>query len=334
MVSSADVQRLFLQAVFSRGILSENLAQVLWKKCIDTVKAADDSIEVTQSGDKADWDAFVVKINKSLDNLDLEFRHLLDESSGKEMYAVVNRKGDDIAQIATEYTPAEIAYFKAIIEQIMLAPHESFSVSSLAALRELSAIKPKSNMSKTQAEIVLSSFVAKGWLLKSKRGRYSLSTRSLLELQSYLRTTYPDELQECTICLEIVTRGIACHTNNCKTRMHHHCFANFRRRHSACPSCSQDWPREAHEKPLLPVGEGAVRAGDDGKRRARIKSTEASEDDEPTEEDEPTIAQTQRKSQRTKKGKAPVNESMDMDEDEDGTGMPEASQKRRRSSKK
>jgi len=48
----------------------------------------------------------------------------------------------------------------------MLAPHEAFSVSSLAALRELSAIK--SNMSKTQAEVVLGSFVAKGWLLKSR----------------------------------------------------------------------------------------------------------------------------------------------------------------------
>ena len=115
--------------------------------------------------------------------------------------------------------------------------------------------------------------------------------------------------------------------------MHHHCFANFRRRHSACPSCSQDWPREAHEKPLVPVGEGAARDGDDGKRRARIKSTQASEDEEPTEEDEP---QTQRKSQRTKKGKAPVNESMDMyeDNDEDEDGMPEASQTKHRSSKK
>lgn len=115
--------------------------------------------------------------------------------------------------------------------------------------------------------------------------------------------------------------------------MHHHCFTNFRRRHNACPSCSQDWPREAHEKPLLPVGEGAVRDGDDGKRRARIRSTETSEDEEPTEEDEPANTQTQRKSQRTKKGKAPVNESMDMDEDEEN-GTPEASQKRRRSSKK
>lgn len=50
----------------------------------------------------------------------------------------------------------------------MLAPREAYSVSSLAALREINAIKPKSNMSKTQAEVVLGSFVAKGWLLKSK----------------------------------------------------------------------------------------------------------------------------------------------------------------------
>lgn len=54
-----------------------------------TKTAADNSIEFTQPSDKADWDAFVVKVNKSLDNLDLEFRHLLDESSGKELYAIV-----------------------------------------------------------------------------------------------------------------------------------------------------------------------------------------------------------------------------------------------------
>jgi hypothetical protein len=106
MVSSDDVQRLFLQAIFSRGILTENLTQALWKRCIAAVKgnsfqpskvahvvdasiAADDSVELAQPVGKADWDAFVVKINKLLDSLDLEFRHLLDESSGKEMYAVV-----------------------------------------------------------------------------------------------------------------------------------------------------------------------------------------------------------------------------------------------------
>jgi hypothetical protein len=48
----------------------------------------------------------------------------------------------------------------------MLAPREAFSVSSIASLRELQAAKI--NMTKSQAEVVLASFVAKGWLLKSR----------------------------------------------------------------------------------------------------------------------------------------------------------------------
>lgn len=48
----------------------------------------------------------------------------------------------------------------------MLSPNQSFSLSSLAALREVSALK--TTMTKTQAEVVLGSFMAKGWLLKSK----------------------------------------------------------------------------------------------------------------------------------------------------------------------
>lgn len=48
----------------------------------------------------------------------------------------------------------------------MLAPNESYSVSSLAALRELSHLKI--NVTKAQGEVLLSTFVAKGWLKKSK----------------------------------------------------------------------------------------------------------------------------------------------------------------------
>lgn len=144
--------------------------------------------------------------------------------------------------MATDYTAQEIAYFKAIVsmvqlyrnatiysssqvEQIMLTPNEAYSVSSFAALREVNTLK--SNMTKTQAEIVLGSFVAKGWLLKSRsvflpkvfsflftggsfrRGRYSLSTRTLLELYKYLKETYGDEyLLECTICMEVSNPSI------------------------------------------------------------------------------------------------------------------------------
>ncbi|KAF8844590.1 hypothetical protein BDN67DRAFT_943421 [Paxillus ammoniavirescens] len=314
MVSSNDVQRLFLQAVFSRGILSFKHAQVLWGKCIDAVKAANPTLDVRFSDNREEWDRFVVAINDTLNCLHLEFRHLTDEKTGVEMYAVVNTKDDEVAQMATDYTPAEIAYFKAVVEQIMLAPHESYSVSSLAALREVNSLK--SNMTKTQAEVVLSSFVAKGWLLKSKRGRYSLSTRTILELLPYLKSNYPEECQECIICMEMVTRGVACNTLNCKTRIHHHCFAKLRARRAQCPACNKEWPQDA--KNLTPVGEAAIKDGQDEGRRLRRKSTAASDEEEEEEEfrmeeDEPSQhTQSQHRGKQKQRAAA-----MDVDEDGD-----------------
>nr|VWO98843.1 Argininosuccinate lyase (Probable argininosuccinate lyase) [Ganoderma boninense] len=277
-VSSNDVQRLFLQAILSRRILSQKLAAKLWEKCIVAVQAANEALEIQYKNDRASWDTFVTSINDALNPLDLEFAHLHDEISGQEVYAVVNRKGDEVAQMATDYSALEIAYFKAVVrlsirislEQIMLAPNEAFCVSSLAALREVNSLK--SSMTKTVAEATLNSFVAKGWLMKSRRGRYSLSTRTVLELQTYLRTTYENEVIECTICME--------------TRMHTHCFNHYRRRNNACPSCKEDWTTGNNLARLRPVGEAAFREGQDQRRRAPRRSTEEQEDGEGDEEED------------------------------------------------
>lgn len=83
----------------------------------------------------------------------------------------------------------------------MLAPNESYCVSSLVALREVKFVDK--SISKTHAEKLLSSFVARDWLVKSRKGRYSLSTRTILELQNYLRANYEDAVHECTICMEV-----------------------------------------------------------------------------------------------------------------------------------
>jgi hypothetical protein len=37
MVSSLDVQRLFLQSAISRRVLSAELAKVIWKQCVEAV---------------------------------------------------------------------------------------------------------------------------------------------------------------------------------------------------------------------------------------------------------------------------------------------------------
>ncbi|RPD80190.1 hypothetical protein L226DRAFT_550275 [Lentinus tigrinus ALCF2SS1-7] len=332
-ITSNDVQKLFLQAILSRRILSQKLAAKIWEKCIEAVKAANETLDIEYRNDRNSWDAFVTKINDALNPLDLEFSRLHDEVNGTEIYAVVNRKGDEIAQMATEYNALEIAYFKAVVEQIMLAPNESFCVSSLAALREVNTLK--SNMTKSQAEATLSSFVAKGWLVKSRKGRFSLSTRTMLELQTYLRSTYESEITECTICMEIVTRGIACYTPNCQTRMHTHCFNNYRRRNHQCPACKEDWTAGNNLNKLRPVGEAAFKDGQDqGRRRVRRKSTEEQEDadaegeeadeknDEVEVEPEPSQTQPNGKGKGKGKGKEKMtrDESMEVDDDKDEDG--------------
>ncbi|KAJ7219212.1 Nse1 non-SMC component of SMC5-6 complex-domain-containing protein [Mycena pura] len=308
-VNQKDVQRLFLQAVFSRGVLSGKLAQTLWEKAKETVQAVDEELDIAES----DWDTFVTEVNDSLNALDLEFRHVQDETTGRIMYAIANRKDDTIAQMAGDYAPVEISFFKAVVEQIMLAPRESYSISSLAALREVSALKPKSNMSKTQAEVVLSSFVAKGWLLKSKRGRYSLSARALLELSPYLKSTYPEEILECVICYEMMTKGVACPSPNCKVRMHFHCFTKYSARSRQCTTCKKDWP--PNPESMTAVGEAALRDGEDGKRRVR-RPVEDSDEEEDTggdnDDDEPS-----QPSQPDRKSKSHQEANMDVDEDDD-----------------
>ncbi|KAI0780812.1 Nse1 non-SMC component of SMC5-6 complex-domain-containing protein [Trametes elegans] len=344
MVSSADVQRLFLQAILSRRVLSQNLAAKIWKKCIEAVKEANETLDIEYHGDRNSWDNFVAGVNDALNPLDLEFVHVHDEVSGKEVYAVVNRKGDEIAQMATEYSPVEIQYFKAVLEQIMLAPNESFCVSSLAALREVNSLK--SSMTKSQAEATLNSFVAKGWLLKSRAGRFSLSTRTILELQQYLRNAYEGEILECTICLELVTRGIGCFTPQCKTRLHTHCFSNYKRRHGQCPSCKQNWTSDGNLSKLKPIGEAAFREGQDlGRRRVRRRSTEDEDADEEDKEEEyveepeePDVSQNQNQpSQSQVKGKgkrkAVREESMEVDGDGE-EASPQPQTQRRRSSRR
>ncbi|KAI0050930.1 hypothetical protein FA95DRAFT_1580992 [Auriscalpium vulgare] len=285
MVSSNDVHKLFLQAVLSRRFFSTDLGKALWKKSVDIVKAADETLDVPFAVGDAGFVAFVHTINESINGLDLELSRLHDEVTGREMYALVNRRGDEVAQIASDYSPLEIAYFKALLEQIVLAPNRAYSVSSLAALREVNQLK--SSMSKTQAEAVLASFVAKGWLLKSQKGRYSLSTRTLLELNPYLTSTYGEEIGECTVCNEMTTKGRGCYTPNCKGLMHDHCYKKYvDMKNKLCPACQQDWSSETNKKKLVPIGEQAAREGDERQRHSR-RSTTAGSDEEEEAEQEP-----------------------------------------------
>jgi hypothetical protein len=93
--------------------------------------------------------------------------------------------------VASDYSPAELAYFKVLVrlhhiplhsiclsriqvEMIVTAPNSSYCLSSMAALRESQSLK--ATFTKTHAERVLDTFVARGWLYKSKSVLRSITT--------------------------------------------------------------------------------------------------------------------------------------------------------------
>ncbi|KAF8343941.1 Nse1 non-SMC component of SMC5-6 complex-domain-containing protein, partial [Cantharellus anzutake] len=269
--------RLFLQSVISRGWVTDSVAKALARQSVAAVKSTNASINVVFSEDY--FNDMVVQTNRSLEPLGLAFRRGDSEVDGRVFWAITNDKGDEIAQMATQYSPNEVAYFRQLasctaVEQIMTAPNETFCVSSLAALREVSSLTTRGNMTKAQAEIVLQSFVVRGWLLKSRHGRYSLSPRTILELEPYLKSTYEDEVLLCASCDRIVTKGLSCFVPECRVRLHEHCF-NARKKAAKsrplkCPSCDGGWSSQGLNK----VGEEAVREGSEKSKLRRKQFTE------------------------------------------------------------
>lgn len=135
--------------------------------------------------------------------------------------------------------------------------------------------------------------------------------------------------------LQILTRGTACYTRNCKTRLHQHCLATYRRRNAACPTCGCSWA-DGDAAKLLPVGEDAVKEGqDDGRRRTRRQDSddEDADDDEDVEgevdydAEEPTQSQSTQSQPRTQKKGRKGARAKAVDSDEEEEEVPEPSQR-------
>ena len=121
----------------------------------------------------------------------------------------------------------------------------------------------------------------------SRRGRYTLSTRSLLELELYIRRTFQDEVIDCALCEQLLTLGYTCASNYsnhpaqrpCGTRIHKHCFASHRQNSAKCLACEIDWSKQGGVRHI--GEEGAMDGFDDNLRRRRRQSEV---DDEPEAE--------------------------------------------------
>jgi hypothetical protein len=256
----------------------------------------------------------VQTVNARLGVLDFEIRSTKNQNDRTLTYALVNTTSDTFTQLATSFSPDEIAFVKRVLDAMfevnITRTREVMAIKGMAATNLAKATRNRQNQAvdaddesapaeniksikHDEAERVLLQLVTQGFFEKSRKGYYSLAPRALIELRTYLKETYNElpaedddeddappiiRIKDCEACREIVTVGLRCSNRECPIRWHDGCANQYFRggRAAKCPKCDTGWTGDVF------VGERAdrVRASTAGRSSGRTRVEEDEEEDE------------------------------------------------------
>lgn len=220
-----DTNRAFIQAFFARNILTfEEARPILAAIFSINEKKEVASADITED----DFNSMISAANDALSPLDYLIRSTLDQQTKQRYYALINTTSDSLTQVATVHTSDEIGYIKRLLDELFdtnnTERREAMCISGKDALNLVRAgrretqgqnqegdSQTKFNLTAHEAQVLLAQLVMEKWLDKSAKGFYSLSTRGLMELKTWLEDTYNDEdseykkIKACEACKEIIT---------------------------------------------------------------------------------------------------------------------------------
>ncbi|KAF2712370.1 hypothetical protein K504DRAFT_480055 [Pleomassaria siparia CBS 279.74] len=217
-----NAHRAFLQAFLSRSVMTADEI----KPVLAAVMTAKNPNRPLLEGDitSPDISTMIQMINQRLTSLDYEIRSMRDQQTKTLIYALVNTTSDPLTQLATTFSPDEIAYIKrlldAMFETYNSGSKEIMAVSSMQA-SQLAKAPARNRQSQIQSQVVngdaeeghepgqtqeasvksvtlndaaqlLDRLAEQHLFTKSSRNYWSLAPRGLMELRSYLKETYND----------------------------------------------------------------------------------------------------------------------------------------------
>ncbi|KAI8618104.1 Nse1 non-SMC component of SMC5-6 complex-domain-containing protein [Chytriomyces sp. MP71] len=231
LASVTDAHRLFVhmcmkEAGMQKGADAEAMATLHRHVCERTGGAvvADAVAWVGYNPSQNAFAAFMSALNEHLAFLDLEFASLADPDSGRRYWALVNTAADDVAQFATTLNANEIAFLKKVIQLIMTADDGVFQIPVSEALHESKLAK----LTMQATETLIDTIIGSGWLAKNEHGWLRLGLRAIMELKTYLKEEFEDQVQYCSVCKELCTTSYEkCSDPACPGRLHKACSAHF-----------------------------------------------------------------------------------------------------------
>ncbi|KAF8453624.1 DNA repair protein Nse1 [Terfezia claveryi] len=288
---ASDANKAFIQAFLARRILTLEEAQPLLAAILTA--SGQQNPMVSQNT----LNNFITTANNQLSPFDFHIRTLPSQSGPPESrtvyYILTNTTSDSLMQLATTHSAEEISFFRRVLDSMFETNNTNYL--ELCAVRSMEAVrlhKPRPGeqlnsvedgavtqtqsthgLTMKEAESTLAQFVSEGWLELSPLAFYSLSPRSIAELQRYLIDTYnlPDEegvivekVKSCHGCKELVTIGLRCDNLDCPIRFHDGCAERLWRvnRSKKCPSCGGNWSGGKY------VGERAAKGA---KKRVEVR---------------------------------------------------------------
>ncbi|XP_065889921.1 non-structural maintenance of chromosomes element 1 homolog [Dysidea avara] len=223
----SDIHRMFLQVMMSRRVLSVQELRKVYGKL-----EPDESVR--------NLTTFLATVNENLEPLSMSIVEGKEEDTGRSYYALANTSPDAAAKLASDFTPAELEFFRKVVE--MLVNSDTGSTESISLMN----ISIERKLSKTDVQTLLKRLTKEKWLtFIEDTGHYAPGVRFILELRPFLRETFgDDDVFKCPVCSSLVIRGEVC--TGCSARIHLYCAEKlFNERTTAtCPNCRSQLHRQ------------------------------------------------------------------------------------------
>lgn len=309
-----EMNRAFLQAFMARGSLTFPEAQKILAHIRSAHEERNEDVD-PGSITMEDFTNFTRTAREAVEHLDYDIRVTRHQHSGERVWVFMNAHSDPPTQMATIRTPEEVAYIKRLLDAMFSEYNtprmEVMAVDEAQALKvsrpprsresgvngngEGAAMPADKGLKHSEILALLPSLVAEGWLEKSRHNFYSLSPRALVELWSWLVSTYNDpeddwqNIKFCEACKEIITYGQRCSERDCNIRLHDICQDGYWRtqREKKCPKCRTPWDgnhfvgeRAVTTRAVFQRGRGSRSSNSAGRRRSTANGDEMDEEDE------------------------------------------------------
>ncbi|CAN6443189.1 unnamed protein product [Victoria cruziana] len=192
-------------------------------------------------------------INKDLAYIQFELRGCRNQYDGDVYYGIVNTIADEQSKLGTNYSIPQIAFFKAVIEAILLESGAEGTISHISSLNVRLENKARQGdgsqvpssfrqFSLSQKEKTLHDLIRDGWLCSVENGNVGIGIKSFLDLRSWLRC---NDIPSCDVCNEAGVKAVMCRNEDCTVCIHSYCLEKkFSQEGVArvCPGCGFDWP--------------------------------------------------------------------------------------------